>query len=121
VDQEILVDAAQRLGVSARVVAQRDEQRPQLRRAVGLHAAYVPRAFGSAGIGDPLMGAGGLKVLLARPYGDSPRAPSRKLNDALYMKTVTAIIRELGQRGNIVILGRGSHLLRANIPPRSTS
>jgi cytidylate kinase len=38
------------------------------------------------------------------------------VNDALYMKTVTAIVRDLGQRGNIVILGRGSHLILREHP-----
>src|SRR3972149_6939902 len=111
VDQEILVDAAQRLGVSARAVAQRDEHP----RTFGERLASLLRTFlersAAAGIGDPLMGAGGLEVLLARSYGDLTKSAEHELDDALYMKTVTAIIRELSQRGNIVILGRGSHLL----------
>jgi cytidylate kinase len=71
---------------------------------------------GAAGIGDPLMGASGLEVLLARSYGDLTRSAEHEVDDALYMKTVTAIIRELGQRGDIVILGRGSHLLLREHP-----
>src|SRR4030043_1441273 len=70
VDQEILVDAAQRLGVSARVVAQRDEHvRTFGERLASLLRTFLERSA-AAGIGDPLMGAGGLEVLLARSYGD---------------------------------------------------
>ena len=116
VDQEILVDAAQRLGVSARAVAQRDEHP----RTFGERLASLLRTFlersAAAGIGDPLMGAGGLEVLLARSYGDLTKSAEHELDDALYMKTVTAIIRELSQRGDIVILGRGSHLLLREHP-----
>jgi cytidylate kinase len=116
VDQQILVDAAQRLGVSARVVAQRDEHV----RSFGERLAYLLRTFlersAAAGIGDPLMGAGGLEVLLARSYGDLTKSHEQEVDDALYMKTVTAIIRELGQRGDIVILGRGSNLLLREHP-----
>jgi cytidylate kinase len=116
VDQQILVDAAQRLGVSARVVAQRDEHV----RSFGERLASLLRTFlersAAAGIGDPLMGAGGLEVLLARSYGDLTKSHEQEVDDALYMKTVTAVIRELGQRGDIVILGRGSNLLLREHP-----
>jgi cytidylate kinase len=116
VDQEILVDAAQRLGVSARVMAQRDEHV----RSFGERLASMLRTFlersAAAGIGDPLMGAGGLEVLLARSYGDLTKSADQEVNDSLYMKTVRAIVRELGQRGDIVILGRGSHLLLREHP-----
>src|SRR4030042_2157209 len=116
VDQEILVDAAQRLGVSARVVAQRDEHvRTFGERLASLLRTFLERSA-AAGIGDPLMGAGGLEVLLARSYGDLTKSAEQEVNDALYMKTVTAIIRELGQGGDIVILGRGSHLLLREHP-----
>jgi len=116
VDQEILVDAAQRLGVSARAVAQRDEHvRTFGERLASLLRTFLERSA-AAGIGDPLMGAGGLEVLLARSYGDLTKSAEHEVNDALYMKTVTAIIRELGQRGDIVILGRGSHLLLREHP-----
>ena len=116
VDQEILVDAAQRLGVSARAVAQRDEHvRTFGERLASLLRTFLERSA-AAGIGDPLMGAGGLEVLLARSYGDLTESAEQELDDALYMKTVTAIIRELGQRGDIVILGRGSHLLLREHP-----
>jgi cytidylate kinase len=116
VDQEILVDAAQRLGVSARAVAQRDEHvRTFGERLASLLRTFLERSA-AAGIGDPLMGASGLEVLLARSYGDLTKSAEHELDDALYMKTVTAIIRELSQRGNIVILGRGSHLLLREHP-----
>lgn len=116
VDQEILVDAAQRLGVSARAVAQRDERcRTFGERLASLLRTFLERSA-AAGVGDPMMGAGGLEVLLARSYGDLTKSAEQEVNDALYMKTVTAIIRELGQRGNIVILGRGSHLILRDHP-----
>ena len=116
VDQEILVNAAQRLGVSAGVVARRDEHV----RTFGERLATLLRTFlersAAAGVSDPMMGAGGLEVLLGRSYGDLTKSAEQEVNDALYMKTVTAIIRELGQRGEIVILGRGSHLILRDHP-----
>ena len=116
VDQEILVNAAQRLGVSAGVVARRDEHvRTFGERLANLLRAFLERSA-AAGVGDPMMGAGGLEVLLGRSYGDLTKTPEQEVNDALYMKTVTAIIRELSQRGEIVILGRGSHMILREHP-----
>ena len=116
VDQEILVDAAQRLGVSARAVAQRDERCQTFgERLASMLRTFLERSA-AAGVGDPMMGVGGLEVLLARSYGDLTESAEHEVNDALYMKTVAAIIRELGQRGNIVILGRGSHLILRDHP-----
>jgi len=116
VDQEILVDAAQRLGVSTRAVAQRDEHVQTFgERLASLLRTFLERSA-ATGVGDPMMGAAGLEVLLARSYGDLTRSPEHEVNDSLYMKTVTAIIRELSQRGNIVILGRGSHLILRGHP-----
>jgi len=116
VDQEILVDAAQRLGVSARAVAQRDEHVQTFgERLASLLRTFLERSA-ATGVGDPMMGAAGLEVLLARSYGDLTKSPEHEVNDSLYMKTVTAIIRELSQRGNIVILGRGSHLILRSHP-----
>jgi len=116
VDQEILVNAAQRLGVSAGVVARRDEHvRTFGERLASLLRTLLERSA-VAGVGDPMMGAGGLEVLLGRSYGDLTKSAEQEVDDALYMKTVTAIIRELGQRGDIVILGRGSHLILRDHP-----
>jgi cytidylate kinase len=116
VDQEILVNAAQRLGVSAGVVARRDEHvRTFGERLASLLRTLLERSA-AAGVGDPMMGAGGLEVLLGRSYGDLTKSAEQEVNDALYMKTVTAIIRELGQRGDIVILGRGGHMILRDHP-----
>ena len=116
VDQEILVNAAQRLGVSAGVVARRDEHvRTFGERLASLLRTLLERSA-VAGVGDPMMGAGGLEVLLGRSYGDLTKNAEQEVDDALYMNTVSAIIRELGQRGDIVILGRGSHLILRDHP-----
>jgi len=116
VDQEILVNAAQRLGVSAGVVARRDEHvRTFGERLASLLRTLLERSA-VAGVGDPMMGAGGLEVLLGRSYGDLTKSAEQEVDDALYMKTVTAIIHELGQRGDIVVLGRGSHLILRDHP-----
>lgn len=110
VDQQLLVDAARRLGVPVDVMADRDERC----LSFGDRLASMLRGFleRSAASGDPLTGAGGLEVLLGRTYADMAKErEEEEVSDAVYMKTMTAVIRELGDRGDIVVLGRGSQMI----------
>jgi cytidylate kinase len=64
---------------------------------------------------DPLTGGTGLEAILSRSYADMA-AEEPQLSDSLYLKTMTGIIRELAARGDVVILGRGSQMLLADMP-----
>jgi len=115
VDQQLLVDAARRLGVPVDVMAERDERCASF----GERLAAILRTFleRSAAGGDPLTGAGGLEVILGRTYADLERErEEHEVSDALYLKTMTAIIRELGDKGSIVVLGRGSQMILRDLP-----
>ncbi len=115
VDQQLLVDAARRLGVPVDVVADHDERCSSFgERLSGLLRVFLER---SAAGGDPMTGAGGLEVLLGRTYADMAKErEGPEVSDSLYMKTMTAIIRELGDRGDIVVLGRGSQMILRDLP-----
>jgi len=115
VDQQLLVDAARRLGVPVDVVADRDERCSSFgERLSGILRGFLER---SAAGGDPLTGAGGLEILLGRTYTDmADEREEPEVSDSLYMKTMTAIIRELGDRGDIVVLGRGSQVILRELP-----
>jgi cytidylate kinase len=115
VDQQLLVDAARRLGVPIDVMADRDERCSSL----GERLAAVLRGFleRSAAAGDPLTGASGLEVLLGRSYAEMAlEREEPHVSDSLYMKTMTAIIRDLGGRGDVVVLGRGSQMILRDLP-----
>jgi cytidylate kinase len=119
VDRQIMVDAARRLGVSADAVAERYEHHAGFgERLAGMLRAFLERSA-AAGVGDPLVGGEGLAVLLARSYGEMGAevgSSAQELDDAVYIETVSAIISELGQRGNIVIVGRGSQVILKELP-----
>ncbi len=115
IDQQLLVDAARRLGVPVDVVADRDERCSSL----GERLANILRGFleRSAAAGDPLTGASGLEVLLGRSYAEMAlEREEPQVSDSLYMKTMTAIICDLGERGDVVVLGRGSHMILRDLP-----
>ncbi len=116
VDQQLLVEAAQRCGVPLDAMAQRDERCAGFReRLSSLLRNFLERSVASGA--DPLTGSVGLEAILSRTYADmAAEHEEPELTDALYMKTMTAIIRELGERGNMVILGRGSQMILADHP-----
>ncbi len=115
VDQQLLVAAARRLGVPVDVMADRDERCSSFgERLSGILRGFLER---SAAGGDPLTGAGGLELLLGRTYTDMAEERGEPaVSDSVYMKTMTAIIRELGDRGDIVVLGRGSQMILRDLP-----
>ncbi len=115
VDQQLLVDSARRLGVPLDVMAKHDERCTGFgERLSSMLRGFLER---SAAGGDPLTGAGGLEVLLGRTYADMAlEREEPEISDSLYMKTMTAIIRELGDRGDIVVLGRGCQMILRDLP-----
>jgi cytidylate kinase len=119
VDRQIMVDAARRLGVSAEAVAERYEHCAGFKeRLASMLRAFLERSA-AAGVEDPLIGSGGLEVLLGRSYaevGAETSGTAQELDDTVYIETVSAIINELGQRGNIVIVGRGSQVILKELP-----
>ncbi|MBI1885415.1 MAG: cytidylate kinase family protein [Chloroflexi bacterium] len=70
VDQQLLVDAARRLGVTVSALAERDERCLTFgERLAAMLRNFLERS--AAAGGDPLTGSGGLEVLLSRTYAAS--------------------------------------------------
>lgn len=116
VDQQLMVEAAQRCGVTVGAVEERDERYGSFReRLSGLLRTFLERSVASGA--DPLTGATGLEAVLSQTYADMAYDDSQvQLSDDVYLKTMTALIRELGGRGDIVLLGRGSQMILKDLP-----
>ena len=117
VDQQLMVQAAQRCGVPIGTIAEHDERRASFRERVSsVLNTFLERSAAASGI-DPLTGATGLEGILSRTYAEmAVEHEEPQLSDALYLKTMTALIRELAAKGDIVILGRGSQMILADMP-----
>lgn len=114
VDQQLMVEASQRCGVSVGTVAEHDDRRGSFReRLSGLVRTVLERSAASGA--DPLTGGTGLEAILSRSYADMA-VEEPQLSDSLYLETMTGIIRELAVRGEVVILWRGSQMLLADMP-----
>lgn len=116
VDQQLMVEAAQRCGVPVGTVEEHDERRGSLlERMSGLLRTFLERSAASGA--DPLTGATGLEVVLSRTYADmAAEQEEPQLSDSLYMDTMKALIREVAARGDVVILGRGSQMILGEMP-----
>lgn len=120
VDHEILAAAAGELGVPVAAVENRDERTSTFgERLAGVLRGIVERSA-AAGAADPASGNLGLDVVLGRTYGEAADLPSAagggQLDDARYIKTLSAVIREIASRGDVVILGRGSQAILQGEP-----
>lgn len=114
VDQQLMVEAAQRCGVPVGTVAEHDERRGSFRERLS-HLLRTVLERSAASGADPLTGATGLEAVLSRTYADMA-AEEPQLSDSLYLRTMTSIIHELASRGDVVILGRGSQMILADMP-----
>ncbi|HUF54074.1 MAG TPA: cytidylate kinase-like family protein [Dehalococcoidia bacterium] len=116
VDQQLMVQAANRCGVPVGVVAERDERRATFRQRLGAAINTMLERSAASG-GDPLEGPGGLEAVLSRTYADVAQEEENKdISDETYIETMSALIRELAATGRIVILGRGSQMVLRDLP-----
>lgn len=119
VDREMLVEASQTLGVDVEAVERCDE-RPLTfgERLAALLRNFLERSA-TASAGDPMLGSGGLEMLLAHSYGEAAALPAESegdLDERKYIATISAIILELAEKGGVVIVGRGSQIILRDWP-----
>jgi cytidylate kinase len=114
VDQQLMVRAAQRCGVSVGAVAARDERYASFGERISSAINRFLERSAAAGA-DPLTGTTGLEAILARSYTDLTEE-SEEITDDIYLEAMTTIIRELGAQGKIVILGRAGQMILADTP-----
>jgi cytidylate kinase len=112
VDQELLVEAARTLGVPMESVVSFDERTASRGERL---AAMLRRFFetsAAAGASEPMLGSGGLDILLSRTYGEAATGEGlQEVSDDRYIATLSAIVSDLATHGNVVIIGRGSQVV----------
>ena len=117
VDQEILVEAARTLGVPVESVVSHDERTAGLGERLATMLRRFLERSAAAGSTDPVMGSGGLDLVLARTYGEAAgleTAPD--ISDDEYISTLTAVIRDVAAHDNVLIIGRGSQVILRDTP-----
>ena len=117
IDQEILVQAAQELGVSMESVVSRDERTATLGERLGSMFRRFLEHSAAASAADPMLGTGGLEVLLGRTYAEAATdAGPQEISDERYIETLTNIVSDVADHGNVLIIGRGSQVILNDRP-----
>ena len=118
VDHEIMVEAAQQLGVCVADVESRDERKSGIGERLSATLRTLMERSAAAGAADPLSG-GGLEMVLSRNYGevlDLSGSGVGQIDDERYIKTLTSVMKAVAARGDVVILGRGSQAILRDEP-----
>src|SRR5207247_8822726 len=89
VDQQLLVQAAQRCGVPVGTVAEHDERRGSFRERLSSLLRTVLERSAASGA-DPLPGTTGLEAVLSRSYADMA-AEEPQLSDSMHLKPRTGL------------------------------
>lgn len=117
IDQEILVQAAQELGVSMESVVSRDERTATLGERLGSMFRRFLEQSAAASAADPMLGTGGLDVLLGRTYAEAATDVGlQEVSDERYLETLTNIVNDIADHGNVLIIGRGSQVILRDRP-----
>jgi cytidylate kinase len=111
VDQEILVEAARTLGVPMSSVVPFDERTASLGELLSAMFRRFLERSAAAGAADPMVG-GGLDAVLGRTYAEAASEEgAQDVSDEQYVRTLTALVRDLATHDNVVIIGRGSQVI----------
>ena len=119
VDRLILAEAARRVGATIEAVEQKELRKLGLRdRIARFIQIMLERSAMSGAGGEPYFGPG-VEALLARQYAevsDEPITAEQQLDDKRFIEVTTAVINELADEGNVVIVGRGSNVILKSRP-----
>ena len=119
VDRLILAEAAKRIGSSVEVLEIKEQRTIQMRdRIAYFFQTMLERSAMSGAGGEPYFSAG-MEYLPSEEYADlvqEPMTAAHRLNDEHYIEVTSAVIRDLAQAGNVVIIGRGSNLILKDMP-----
>ncbi len=118
VDRQILVDAARQLGVTIEAVERRGERAKSIGQRIASVLTSLMDGLAAADV-SYLLSSGGLEFVLGRSYDEavalSPALPGQ-LDNRRYLATLTSVIRDVAERGNVVILGHGSEAILQHEP-----
>lgn len=120
VDNRILAEASHRSGASLETVAQKDERALRGReRLARFFQNFLEKSAAAGSAGDPFLGPTGVEVLLSRSMAEAARpseTQAQELDDKRYLDLISGVVQDLASSGNVVLIGRGSHVVLKDLP-----
>ena len=119
VDRLILAEAAKRIGSTVAVLEIKEQRKVPLKdRLAYFFQTMLERSVMTGAGGEPYF-TPGMENLPSEEYTDLAQEPltaAQRLNDQRFMEAATAVIKDLAEAGNVVIIGRGSNLILKDTP-----
>ena len=118
VDRLILASVAREVGATVEALHQR-EQRPPTRgeRFSRVLQRILARSAVTGAGGDPYFGPG-IPTFLTEEYEDATQPTitrGHELEDDKYFEAIRSVISDLAAQGNVVIVGRGAHVILKDV------
>ena len=118
VDRMVLAEAARRVGSPVGALIEKEQRVIRFRERLGRFLQTMLERSAISGVsGEPYFGRG-IEMLPAETYtelaGESSSA--QNVNDQAFIEATTAVIQDLADGGNVVIIGRGSNMILADVP-----
>ena len=119
VDRLILTDVARHVGATVEALHQREERPPTTgERFSRLLQRILERSAVTGAGGDPYFGPG-VAAFLTEEYEDLPQPTiirGHELEDDKYIEGVRKVMHEMAASGNVVLVGRGGHVILRELP-----
>lgn len=119
VDRLILTDIARHVGATVEALHQREEHPPTRgERFSRMLQRILERSAVTGAGGDPYIGPG-VAAFLTEEYEDLPQPTITKgheLEDEKYIEAVKKVMHDLAESDNVVIVGRGGHIILRDLP-----
>ena len=119
VDRLILAEVARHVGATVEALHQREERPPTRgERFSRILQRILERSAVTGAGGDPYFGPG-VAAFLTEEYEDLPQpiiTRGHELEDEKYIEALRKVIGELVAGGNVVMVGRGAHIIMRDNP-----
>jgi cytidylate kinase len=119
VDRMVFAEAAKLVRSPVGTLIEKEQRVVRFRDRLASFLQTVLERSAISGISDEPFFGRGIEMLPAETYtelaGDSSSA-AQKLNDKAFIAATSAVILDLAQAGNVVIIGRGANMILADTP-----
>ena len=119
IDRLILAEAAKRIGSTVEVLEIKEQRKiPRRDRLAYFLQTMLERSAMSGAGGMPYLSPG-MEYLPSEEYTDLAQEPltaAQRLHDQSFIEVSSAVIKDLAQAGDVVIIGRGSNMILKDMP-----
>ncbi len=119
VDRLVTVEAAKLVGKPVGALIDKEQRVVRFRDRIGQFLQTMLERSAMSGVsGEPYFGRG-IDTLPAETYAElakDPAATAVKVDDKAFIEAMTSVVKNLHQKGNVVIIGRGANIILTDTP-----